>query len=189
MTWQRTNLLILLVFSYFASVDLLSPYPIILIVSYDAFRYDYPTRGKLSNRLLYLKFVVTFGIEILLVFNGSRICESHALLFGNIFITPQSVLAFSAGIFTFSPSVFSWLGFTPVLAKLRESGTVAEYMDNVFVTKTFTNHHSIATGVYPEFHGVLGNSLYDSYYKKKLGYSYELWHYSNDTLPIWVSSL
>ncbi|KAK6624257.1 hypothetical protein RUM44_011116 [Polyplax serrata] len=80
------------------------------------------------------------------------------------------------------------LSVMTIRPELRESGTVAEYMDNVFVTKTFTNHHSIATGVYPEFHGVLGNSLYDSYYKKKLGYSYELWHYSNDTLPIWIAN-
>ena len=81
------------------------------------------------------------------------------------------------------------LGVNPTLSKIKESGTYAEYLDNVFVTKTFPNHHSIATGVYPEFHGVLGNNLYDSLHKKELTYGYELWHYSNDILPIWVCSI
>lgn len=70
--------------------------------------------------------------------------------------------------------------------KLRENGTHAEYLNNVFITKTFTNHHSIATGTYPEKHGVLGNSFYDPFYDKKIDYSYEMWHYSDDILPIWV---
>lgn len=40
-------------------------------------------------------------------------------------------------------------------------------------------------GLYPGKHGVLANKLYDSKYGK-LGYSYELFHYDNNTIPIWV---
>ena len=76
---------------------------------------------------------------------------------------------------------------SPNLQKLRNSETYADYMRNAFITKTFTNHHSIATGLYPETHGVLGNSLYDPKYNKVIKYGYELWHYNEEIVPIWVS--
>ncbi|KAL0279525.1 UNVERIFIED_CONTAM: hypothetical protein PYX00_001062 [Menopon gallinae] len=79
-------------------------------------------------------------------------------------------------------------GVTPTISKLRSEGTHAEYMNNVFITKTFPNHHSIATGLYPEVHGVLGNSVYDPKYGKSFSYSYELFHYTEDILPIWVAN-
>jgi ectonucleotide pyrophosphatase/phosphodiesterase family protein 1/3 len=31
-----------------------------------------------------------------------------------------------------------------------------------FPTFTFTNHFSIVTGLYPAFHGIVGNVIYDS---------------------------
>jgi ectonucleotide pyrophosphatase/phosphodiesterase family protein 5 len=70
--------------------------------------------------------------------------------------------------------------------KLRTSGSHAEYMRNVFITKTFPNHHSVATGVYPEVHGILANEVYDPYYGKILQYSDEFWHFSDAVVPIWV---
>ncbi|CAG2060684.1 unnamed protein product, partial [Timema podura] len=74
---------------------------------------------------------------------------------------------------------------TPTLQKLKTLGTHAEYMRNVFETKTFPNHHSIATGLFPEVHGVLANSLYDPIYKRVLNFSYELWHQNENIIPIW----
>lgn len=80
---------------------------------------------------------------------------------------------------------------TPTILKLRSSGVYAPFMKNVFPTKTFPNHHSIATGVYPEVHGVLDSTVYASKdgcsNHTLIGYSYELYHYNNDILPIWVS--
>jgi ectonucleotide pyrophosphatase/phosphodiesterase family protein 5 len=76
---------------------------------------------------------------------------------------------------------------TPHMSNLRISGSHAEYMRNVFITKTFPNHQSIATGVYPEVHGILGNEVYDPQYNKTLNYSYELWHFNDAAVPIWVS--
>lgn len=75
---------------------------------------------------------------------------------------------------------------TPNMNKVRISGSHAEYMRNVFITKTFTNHHSIATGVYPEVHGILGNEVYDPLYRKILHYSDEFWHFSDAVVPIWT---
>jgi len=59
-------------------------------------------------------------------------------------------------------------------------------MRNVFVTKTFPNHQTIATGLYSEFHGVVDSEFYEPERNRTVRYSEELYQYSNDTLPIWV---
>lgn len=58
----------------------------------------------------------------------------------------------------------------------------------------FKNFNSIAIcaflilqGLYPGNHGVLSNKLYDQTFGR-LGYSYELFHYNQNTVPIWVIS-
>lgn len=49
----------------------------------------------------------------------------------------------------------------PVINKLRNSGTTTPYMRPVYPTKTFPNHYSIVTGLYPESHGIVDNKMYD----------------------------
>lgn len=71
------------------------------------------------------------------------------------------------------------------MAELGHNGTWAEYLRNVFPTKTFPNHHSIATGVFPNQHGVMANGLYD-HGRGKINYSYELFHFNEELVPIWV---
>ncbi|XP_055622888.1 bis(5'-adenosyl)-triphosphatase enpp4-like [Toxorhynchites rutilus septentrionalis] len=74
---------------------------------------------------------------------------------------------------------------TRFMNDLRRNGTTADFMRNVFPTKTFPNHHSIATGVYPIVHGVMANGLYD-HGRGKLEYSYELFHFNEEIVPIWT---
>mmetsp|Transcript_12135 Transcript_12135/g.50351 ORF Transcript_12135/g.50351 Transcript_12135/m.50351 type:complete len:484 (-) Transcript_12135:679-2130(-) len=50
----------------------------------------------------------------------------------------------------------------PALQKLRESGVSATQMQPVMPSKTFPNHWSIVTGLYPAWHGIIDNSMYDS---------------------------
>jgi len=49
----------------------------------------------------------------------------------------------------------------PNLARFIREGVAAEALLPCFPTKTFPNHYSIATGCYPEHHGLVGNSFYD----------------------------
>ncbi|KAM5158034.1 autotaxin isoform 2-T2 [Mantella aurantiaca] len=49
----------------------------------------------------------------------------------------------------------------PNIYKLRTCGTHAPYMRPVYPTKTFPNLYTLATGLYPESHGIVGNSMYD----------------------------
>lgn len=50
----------------------------------------------------------------------------------------------------------------PALQQLIAEGTVAEAMQPVFPSKTFPNHYSIVTGLYPAKHGIVENNIYDS---------------------------
>ncbi|KAK1172646.1 hypothetical protein AOXY_G5280 [Acipenser oxyrinchus oxyrinchus] len=49
----------------------------------------------------------------------------------------------------------------PNIEKLRSCGTHAPYMRPVYPTKTFPNLYTLATGLYPESHGIVGNSMHD----------------------------
>lgn len=77
---------------------------------------------------------------------------------------------------------------TPYMNRLKYAGTYAEYMMNIFVTKTFPNHHTMATGLYAETHGVVDNEFYDPVTGNVTKYSYELYHYDNKVLPIWTAN-
>ena len=50
---------------------------------------------------------------------------------------------------------------TPNFDRLGKNGVKAEGLQPVFVTKTFPNHYSIATGMYAENHGLIGNYFFD----------------------------
>jgi predicted AlkP superfamily pyrophosphatase or phosphodiesterase len=50
----------------------------------------------------------------------------------------------------------------PALQQLIAEGTVAEAMQPVFPSKTFPNHYSIVTGLYPAKHGIVENNIYDA---------------------------
>lgn len=47
------------------------------------------------------------------------------------------------------------------LIALRENGVQAKSMIPAFPTKTFPNHYSIVTGLYPSSHGLINNYFYD----------------------------
>jgi predicted AlkP superfamily pyrophosphatase or phosphodiesterase len=49
---------------------------------------------------------------------------------------------------------------TPVLDSLRKVGVVAESLKPSFPTKTFPNHYTIATGLYPGHHGIVENNFH-----------------------------
>lgn len=50
----------------------------------------------------------------------------------------------------------------PVLHRLAQGGVTAARMQPAFPTKTFPNHYSIATGLYPAHHGIVENNIYDA---------------------------
>lgn len=75
---------------------------------------------------------------------------------------------------------------TPHLARFRDASAAPPYMRNAFPTKTFVNHFTMATGLHPETHGVLDNYMFDNN-GTTMHYTYELFHYDESVVPIWVS--
>ncbi|XP_060727255.1 ectonucleotide pyrophosphatase/phosphodiesterase family member 2 isoform X2 [Tachysurus vachellii] len=79
----------------------------------------------------------------------------------------------------------------PNIEKLRTCGTHAPYMRPIYPTKTYPNLYTIATGLYPESHGIVGNSMYDPSFdalftlrgKEKLNHRW--W----GGQPIWITSV
>jgi len=49
---------------------------------------------------------------------------------------------------------------TPILDSLAKAGVMAEALIPSFPTKTFPNHYTMATGMYPDHHGIVLNGFY-----------------------------
>lgn len=57
---------------------------------------------------------------------------------------------------------YNWKAATPSIDRMRAAGVEAELgMIPVFPSKTFPNHYSMATGLYPAYHGIVANSFRD----------------------------
>ena len=50
----------------------------------------------------------------------------------------------------------------PALERLAREGVRAKWMIPSFPTKTFPNHYTIVTGLYPAHHGIVENNVYDN---------------------------
>lgn len=55
-------------------------------------------------------------------------------------------------------------GITPTFEMIAENGVSALSLQPSFPSKTFPNHYSIVTGLYPQNHGLISNNIYDAIY-------------------------
>ncbi|XP_071997620.1 ectonucleotide pyrophosphatase/phosphodiesterase family member 3 isoform X2 [Engystomops pustulosus] len=55
----------------------------------------------------------------------------------------------------------TWGDLMPTISKLKKCGTHSKYMRSAYPTKTFPNHYTIVTGLYPESNGIIDNNMYD----------------------------
>ncbi|KAG9731611.1 Phosphodiest-domain-containing protein, partial [Aureobasidium melanogenum] len=60
---------------------------------------------------------------------------------------------------------------TPSLNSFVRAGVSPEYMSPSFPSVTFPNHFTLVTGLYPEAHGVVGNSFWDPALKEDFYYT------------------
>ncbi|HDP97919.1 MAG TPA: alkaline phosphatase family protein [bacterium] len=58
-------------------------------------------------------------------------------------------------------------GLTPNLELMAQNGVSALSLKPVFPTKTFPNHYSIITGLYPVNHGIIFNDFFDKFQQKR----------------------
>jgi predicted AlkP superfamily pyrophosphatase or phosphodiesterase len=59
----------------------------------------------------------------------------------------------------------------PMLAELAAGGVHVKQLQPVFPSKTFPNHYSLVTGLHPERHGIVDNSMYDPLHQRQFAMS------------------
>ncbi|KAG5264924.1 hypothetical protein AALO_G00259510 [Alosa alosa] len=79
----------------------------------------------------------------------------------------------------------------PNIEKLRTCGTHAAHMRPMYPSKTFPNLYSLATGLYPESHGIVCNSMHDPVFDANFNLKgrEKLNHRWWGGQPIWITSV
>ncbi|XP_016401339.1 ectonucleotide pyrophosphatase/phosphodiesterase family member 2-like, partial [Sinocyclocheilus rhinocerous] len=69
-------------------------------------------------------------------------------------------------------------------------GTRAPHMRPMYPSKTFPNLYTLATGLYPESHGIVCNSMYDPMFKAhfRLKGQEKLTHRWWGGQPVWITA-
>ncbi|XP_069462787.1 ectonucleotide pyrophosphatase/phosphodiesterase family member 3 isoform X2 [Ambystoma mexicanum] len=85
----------------------------------------------------------------------------------------------------------TWSALMPNIEKLKTCGTHSKYMRAAYPTKTFPNHYTIVTGMFPESSGIIDNSMYDVNLNKSFSLSgsekfNETWWRGE---PIWLTAM
>lgn len=66
---------------------------------------------------------------------------------------------------------FLYRNLTPTLNQFVAEGISPKYMLPSFPSVTFPNHYTMATGMYPEAHGIVGNTFWDPALQKEFYYT------------------
>ena len=133
---------------------------------------------------------------IIFIFNGRLLLSSLMILVicfvisGIFFIhgvncKPQTLLLISLDGFRWD---FARKAHTPYLDFLANSGVTVPYVRSVFPTVTYPGHYSIVTGLYPESHGIVSNTMYDPDLKAHFGGANTDPRWWNGAEPIWVTN-
>lgn len=149
-------------------------------------------RGRLS--LISLAIVVLF---VALVFGAHKASQKH-------YVSPtiNRLTRYSNGTHYFRPTtiLISLDGFradfltrnlTPALNAFIASGVSPQYMLPSFPSVTFPNHFTLVTGLYPESHGIVGNSFWDpaldeEFFYTNVGVSMQPKWWTAE--PLWVTA-
>lgn len=82
-------------------------------------------------------------------------------------------------------------GLTPTLKRLADDGVHAKALQPSFPTLTFPNHYTLVTGLYPDHHGMVSNTMWDpalgkfSMSNREAGRDRRWWDGGE---PIWVTA-
>ena len=87
---------------------------------------------------------------------------------------------------------YVYRNITPTLNSFIANGISPKYMLPSFPSVTFPNHYTLVTGLYPESHGVVGNSFWDPDFREEFYYTdparsmQPKWWSGGE--PIWVTA-
>ncbi len=101
--------------------------------------------------------IINFGLLFLLFLSAVSCNHKEKARGGETEIIESYVILVSFDAFRWD---YTDLYHTPNFEALIESGVKAEKLIPSFPTKTFPNHYTLATGLYPDHHGIINNSFY-----------------------------
>jgi predicted AlkP superfamily pyrophosphatase or phosphodiesterase len=93
--------------------------------------------------------------------------QTNTLTNGSSIFAPTTILISLDGF----RADFLYRNITPSLNAFVQTGVSPEYMSPSFPSVTFPNHFTLVTGLYPEAHGVVGNSFWDPELKEDFFYT------------------
>lgn len=136
-----------------------------------------PTEGR-SSRLwkltaIHIVIVIAFVGLLLGAYKASRNHksqtrpQSETLTNGSSIFAPTTILISLDGF----RADFLHRNITPSLNAFVQAGVSPEYMSPSFPSVTFPNHFTLVTGLYPEAHGVVGNTFWDPELKEDFFYT------------------
>ncbi|KAJ5591980.1 pyrophosphatase/phosphodiesterase [Penicillium hispanicum] len=162
-------------------VSLMSASPLDLEEEYI---YEPPPQPSWRRYLLvFAVILVLFLILLLGAYKASgnfRASHAHAqplLSNGTALFGPTTILISLDGF----RADFLDRGLTPSLNSLIADGVSPQYMHPSFPSVTFPNHFTLVTGLYPESHGVVGNTFWDPGLQEEFYYT----HPAVSMLPKW----
>jgi predicted AlkP superfamily pyrophosphatase or phosphodiesterase len=131
-------------------------------------------RRQQFRRICCMNIVVAVVFALLLVGSwrlsvGSRgMMEGQKLLNnGTALFAPTTILVSLDGF----RADFLKRGITPRLNAFIEEGVSPIYMLPSFPSVTFPNHYTLVTGLYPESHGIVGNTFWDPVMQEEFFYT------------------
>ncbi len=115
-----------------------------------------------SNQIMKKEGVVGFNWKCIKWFFLFLLLVNFGFVFGQNTEKPYVILISLDGFRWDYPRYFS----TPNLNSIAKEGVHAKSMKPSYPTKTFPNHYSIVTGLYPDHHGIINNNFYDPFLQK-----------------------
>ena len=148
--------------------------------SFDIYRKEWAVSAKQSQKSARRRFVFVYIfialVFVLLAFGSYQASTSYRRSHGGTTTTRSN------GTHLFAPTtiLISLDGFradflnrdlTPTLNAFIASGVSPRYMLPSFPSVTFPNHFTLVTGLYPESHGVVGNTFWDPVLEEEFYYT------------------
>ena len=99
------------------------------------------------------------SVTFALIFLTLTSCSSDKLE-GPIHLSDAKPLTVLISIDGFKPEYLQ-RNASPNLNQLADNGALAKGLISTFPSVTFPNHYSIVTGLYPDHHGIVNNTMYD----------------------------
>ncbi|KAJ8121522.1 hypothetical protein O1611_g10082 [Lasiodiplodia mahajangana] len=120
---------------------------------------------------IYTTIAIAFAFIVVLAWKVSldkkRSMATHLKSNGTALFAPTTLIISLDGF----RADFLTRGLTPRLNAFIKEGVSPLYMTPSFPSVTFPNHYTLATGLYPESHGLVGNTFWDPAMKEEFYYT------------------